>query len=89
MVAKRRKYVGSPRNAPSSPRLVSVSDISDRGIRLVVQGKVDARGRFPAESAFRERMLRALDAAGVELVTAQRMQMIEVPASPAEQTPRA
>jgi len=70
------------------PRLVSVSDISDRGIRLVVQGKVDARGRFPAESAFRERMLRALDAAGVELVTAQRMQMIEVPASAPAGAPR-
>jgi len=70
------------------PRLVSVSDISDRGIRLVVQGKVDARGRFPAESAFRERMLRALDAAGVELVTAQRMQMIEVPSSAPAEAPR-
>jgi hypothetical protein len=33
-------------------------------------------------------MLRALDAAGVELVTAQRMQMIEVPASTATDAPK-
>src|SRR6476619_8478335 len=41
-----------------APHLVSVSDIGDRGVRLIVQGKVDARHRFPAEAAFRERLLR-------------------------------
>ena len=64
-----------------APRLVAVSDISDRGVRLIVQGKIDARSRFATEAVFRERLLRTLNAAGIEIVTATRMQMIEI-ASP-------
>ena len=65
-----------------APRLVAVSDISDRGVRLIVQGKIDARSRFATEAVFRERMLRGLAAAGVGIVTAARMTMVEVPAPP-------
>jgi small conductance mechanosensitive channel len=84
-----------------TPHLVSISDIGDRGIRLTIQGRIEARGRFDTEAAFRERLLRALGEAGIDVVTATRMHVIDVRPSaapsgdgsrdgePAAETPRA
>ncbi|MFL5685031.1 MAG: hypothetical protein ACJ77D_03145 [Chloroflexota bacterium] len=59
------------------PRFMSVTGIGTDGVRVLIWGRVRATDRFGAEGVFRGRLLAALSDAGIDLVTAQRVQLTE------------
>jgi small conductance mechanosensitive channel len=67
------------------PQLELLSDITPDGIRLLIWGRVRAAERFTIESEYRQRLLEALAERGVEIVSAQRVRIVDEPrrASPA------
>ena len=58
------------------PHFMMVKDISEGGICLLVWGRVRAADRFAVEGEYRRRLLEALAAAGVILVTAARVNLV-------------
>jgi small conductance mechanosensitive channel len=58
-----------------APRFMSVTAIGADGVRVLIWGRVRAADRFGAEGVFRGRLLAALSEAGIDLVTAQRVQV--------------
>jgi len=58
------------------PHLMRIRDISDRGIRLLVWGRVRAADRWAVEGEYRRLLLLALSEAGVEVVTAERLRLV-------------
>ena len=53
-----------------------ISDVSEDGLRLLTRGRVRAADRIAVEGEYRRRLLDALAKAKVELVTAQRIDVI-------------
>jgi small-conductance mechanosensitive channel len=58
------------------PRFMMVKDIGEPGICLLVWGRVNAADRFAVEGEYRRRLLEALTAARVILVTATRVDLV-------------
>ena len=59
--------------APSFTRVVGF----DNGVRLLIRGRVRASDRLVLAGEYRRRLIAALDAAGVDLVTAQRVNLFD------------
>jgi small conductance mechanosensitive channel len=74
------ELAADPGTGPSviePPRYQMVTAVDDNGIRLLIWGRIRATDRFAVEGAYRTRLLSALEAEGVSLVTAHRLQLVD------------
>lgn len=68
-----------------APRMWRVAGVDPSGVRLLVRGKVRASERWRLNGEFRQQVIAALTAQGIELVTTQRVRL----ADPTGPTPAA
>ena len=68
-----------------APTMLRVNGVDPAGVRLLVSGRIRANERFRLNGEFRQRVVAALTAQGIELVTAQRVRI----ADPTVPTPAA
>ncbi len=65
-----------------APAMLRVNGVDASGVRLLVSGRIRASERFRLNGEFRQRVVAALTAEGIELVTAQRIRVAD-PTAPA------
>jgi small conductance mechanosensitive channel len=74
------EFAADPADGPAvmeAPRMLRVAGVDPSGVRLLVRGRVRASERWRLNGEFRQRVIAALTAEGIELVTSQRVRLAD------------